>query len=178
MKKLSGTALLSILSVILIGIIFTGFTYQETVKIGYIDSEKIFNEYEEFLEAEKRIEEERERYDTEFKEMQDEFVTRREEYDSQKILMSEERQNEMKQELDRLYQEINAYGQRHFGQDGTIAQLNAELTEPILEKLRMVIASIGDDLDYDYILDGTAEAVLFSRSVHDMTDLVLEELDK
>jgi len=178
MKKVPAYWIAAVLIVCMFFMTFVGFSYQESSKIAFIETQKIIDEYDEFVEAAEKIDAEQAKYEEEFQGMQDDFVQKREEFDKQQMLLSEERQQQMRQELDRLYRDINSYGQMHFGPEGTIAKLSAELNDPILEKVRGVIQKIGIDLEYDYILDGTTEVILYAKSAHDITPLVMKELEK
>lgn len=178
MKKLPMYVLSVIVLVSMSYVLFTGFSYQQETKIAYIETQKILNEYEGFVEAAEKIEEQQAQYEKEFQEMQDEFVSKREEFEKQRLLLSEDRQNELTAELDRLYRDINDYGRKHFSPEGTIAKLSSELNDPILQEVRGVIKKVGKDLGYDFILDGSTEAVLYANDVYNITAEVMEELKK
>jgi len=157
---------------------FAGFSYQVSVSLAYVDTQRLIEEYGEFVEAYGKLDAEREKLENEFKEKQDEFVKRREEFDKDQLLWSENKRQRIRQELDVLFREINEFGNRHFGAEGTIARLNSELTNPIVEKVQKIIEKIGADLNYDYIIDKNPDVVLFAKAEHDITDLVLDELNK
>ncbi|MFC1733156.1 OmpH family outer membrane protein [candidate division KSB1 bacterium] len=157
---------------------FSGFSYQSQLSIAYVNSERIFGEYTEFIEAGKTIETERVKYETEFQGMQESFNTKRDEFEQQQLLMSEERKAALTDELNTLYQQINEYGQMHFGQEGTLAQLTAELTEPIIEKVRLRIEEVSEASGYDYVFDSISDFILYAKPDFDITDIILEELGK
>jgi len=178
MKRLSLYVLLTVSLTLTSYLLFSGFSYQTPAKIGYIDSQRIFAEYSEFIDAGKKIEEERKKYETEVNRMRDDLLKRQQDMEKQQLLLSEEKKQQLTQELNDLYTKMQEYGQKHLGADGTVAQLSQLLTDPILEKVRGVIDTIGKEQGYDYIFDRSSELILFAKEDYDLTDKVLETLGK
>ena len=57
-------------------------------------------------------------------------------------------------------------------------QKNLELTQPLYDKIDQIIQKIGEEEDYDYILDVVQGVVLYSKPRFDITNRVIEELSK
>lgn len=160
--------------------LFTGFSYQAGQKFAHIKSSRILTEYSEFVEARGKIDAEQTRYDAELKRMQDDLQTRAQDLEKKRLILTEEKRIETEKELNDFYTKIQNYGQEHFGQEGTIAKLTAVYIQPITEKVRKLIEKIGNEQGYDYIfdLDSQAESILYAKTANDITDLVLERLNK
>ena len=65
-----------------------------------------------------------------------------------------------------------------FGENGKFYQKQAELMEPILNKLKTVIEKIAVEGNYSMIFDAAPGGLLYAKPSLDITELVLEELEK
>ncbi len=110
--------------------------------------------------------------------MKDELERLQEEIESQSLLLSEEKRIEKQQELQRLYFEYQQFTQDVWGPNGKYYQKNLELTKPIIDKINSIIRLIGEEDDFDYILDAATGNIVHARSDYDLTDRILEELNK
>ena len=81
-------------------------------------------------------------------------------------------------ELRQRQQEYERFVQSIWGQEGRAVQRNVELTRPIIEKINEVLARIGEEEDYDIIFDAANGSIAYGRASLDMTERVLEELNK
>jgi len=62
---------------------------------------------------------------------------------------------------------------------GEVLKKQAELVQPIYDKINAVIKKIGDDEKFDYIFDTATGGILHAGADQpDLTDRVLEELNK
>ncbi len=52
------------------------------------------------------------------------------------------------------------------------------MTKPIYDKINRVIQKIGEDEEYDFIIDASSGALLHANPKYDITDRILEELNK
>ncbi|NIW79200.1 MAG: hypothetical protein GWN16_06925 [Calditrichae bacterium] len=148
------------------------------LKIRYIDTERIVKEFPEFQEAQKQLDELRQTYETEFKQMQEDAQRMLDEMQNQSLLMSPEKKAEMENKLRQLQAKMEQYYYEKLGPQGEIYQKNQELTQPIIDKINKVIKKIGDEEEYDYVLDVAQGVVLYAKPEYNITDRVLEELNK
>jgi len=148
----------------------------QEVKIGYIDTVKIFANFSETIEAEETYKKEVEAWRKKAEEMEAEIAQLREEIQSKSLMLSEEKLAEKKLTLDQKMKEFREYMQRVFGDNGEAAQRNQELTQPIVEKINEVIAVIAEEEGYSLILDAAQGTVLYAKETMDLTDMVLERL--
>ena len=148
------------------------------MKIGYIRPKYIFDNYEPYQEAQKKIQEfQKIEMDKIQKESED---LRKKLEDAQKtaLLMSEEMKAQKQQELakqnealERTYDELTRPG-------GLLDIKNEELLEPIISDINEVLKRIGDNESYDYIFDAEMGGVLFADEKYDISEYVLEEIKK
>lgn len=148
----------------------------EEVKIGYIDTAKIFANFSETIEAEETYKKEVANWRKKAEEMETEIAQMREELQSQSLMLSEEKIAEKKLTLDKSINEYREYMQEVFGEDGKAARRNKELTDPIVKKINDVIAKIAEEEGYTIILDAAQGTVLYGKDSIDLTDKTIERL--
>lgn len=172
MKRLS----LIVLFFYIFTVIPTALAVSEEVKIGYIDTVKIFANFSETIEAEETYKKEVDAWKKKAEDMEAELAQMREEIQSKSLMLSEEKLSEKKLALDQKIKDYREYMQRVFGDDGEAARRNQELTEPIVEKINEVIAIIAEEDGYTLVLDAAQGTVLYAKETLDLTDKVLERL--
>ena len=161
-------------------LLFISPTYAQKLKIGYINSQKILTTYKEAVDAQKKIDELNRQWEKEGLEMQKQLQELQDQFESQSLLLSESKKAEKAQEVQNLYLRIQQFQQEKWAPgQGEIYKKEKEFMAPVLEKINAVIKKIGDEQSYDYIFDTVAGNILYaSESQEDLTDKVLEELNK
>jgi outer membrane protein len=148
----------------------------QDVKIGYIDSIKIFAEYSETQEAERLYRQEVEQWTAQKQRMEQEIVKLRDELQAQSLMLSEEKKAEKKLELDRKMAEYEQFMEETFGDEGLAARRNQELTQPIVEKINRILEDFGKDQGYTIIFDVANANIVYADKALDLTDAVLAKL--
>lgn len=174
MKKLS----LVMVFVYLLTVVPVSLAVSEEVKIGYIDTVKIFANFSETIEAEETYQKEVQNWRKKAEEMEAEIAQMREEIQSQQLMLSEAKIQEKQLDLNKKVEEYRAYMQEIFGDEGKAARRNKELTEPIVEKINTVIAKIAEEEGYTLVLDAAQGAILYGKESIDLTDKTIERLKK
>lgn len=148
------------------------------VKIGYIASQRLLQEYQEALDVKKRVEEISNQWEKELGQMIDEAKKMREQLEAQSLLLSEATKQQRIQELEGKAQKIEQFKMKKWGpQGGEVYQKEQELMTPVLEKINAAIKKVGDDKSYDFVFN--MEVFVYVNPKHegnDLTDDVLEEL--
>jgi Skp family chaperone for outer membrane proteins len=146
-------------------------------KLAYVHSQKVLAEFEEYKGVQNKLSEIQNQYQSEYDQLVKEYQDLVDEIESQSLLLSPEK----KQEKERLAQQkalqIEKYKYEKLGPQGEIYKKQAELGQPVLDKINAVIKKIGEDEDYDFIFDG-AVGILYAKPAHDITQQVLDELNK
>lgn len=148
----------------------------QDVKIGYIDSIKIFAEYGETQEAERLYRQEVEQWTAQKQRMEQEIVKLRDELQAQSLMLSEEKKAEKKLELDRKMAEYEQFMEETFGDEGLAARRNQELTQPIVEKINRILEDFGKEQGYTIIFDVANANIVYADKALDLTDAVLAKL--
>ena len=159
-------------------ILFSSVIIAETIKIAYVDTDRIMNESKLTKEAQKTFQNEQQQWQEKLQKMQDKIDKLSADYQAKQLVLTEEGKKEAQAKLLKLDQEIKEYYNKIYGENGEAAKRNNELLKPILDKLKTVIENIAVKENYAYILDSSSGAILYAKPAYDITDQVIEELDK
>ncbi len=146
------------------------------LKIGYIESNRIMQEYEEVRDAQAKVQKETRRLDVEYTTYVERLDSLNREFERQRLLLSNEKIREKEQEIQALYQSTTAFQQSKFGQDGELYRYQAQLMAPVLDKVDTAVKKIGAERSYDYIIDAAGGALVYALPAYDITDDVIAEL--
>lgn len=148
------------------------------LKIGYINSEKVLQNYQAAIDASKKLEAESNKWGQELQKMQQQFKDSQEKLQQQSLLLSDAKKKEKTQEIEALYLKIQQYQNEKWGQQGEYFKRQQELMGPVIQTINETIHKIGKDEGFDYIFDTIAGNVLYAKDKYDLTDKLLEELKK
>ncbi len=146
------------------------------LKIGYIDSNRIMQEYEEVRDAQAKLEKETRRMQVEYSTYVERLDSLNREFERQRLLLSNEKIREKEQEIQSLYQSTQAFQQSKFGPEGELYRYQAQLMAPVLDKVDTAVKRIGAERSFDYIIDAAGGALVYALPAHDLTDDVIAEL--
>jgi Skp family chaperone for outer membrane proteins len=144
------------------------------LKIGYILSERIRTEYEEFKEAESQLQLEYRKVQFEFDQMVVKMDSLKQDYEI-KRLMALDKGESIRQELEQMERSIQNYQAEKIGPQGELMKKQAQMEYEILGKVKKAVDKVAIDGGYDYIIDASV-GLLYFKSKFDMTDDVLHEL--
>lgn len=147
-------------------------------KFGYVNSDYILNEFEEFREAQSKLEVEGRKLENQYYAMAARLDSMQQEFERQKFLMTEANRNAKEAEMRRLAEEIQRFQVEKLGPQGDFYKKQAELADPVLKKINDAIKRVGDEGGYDFIFDTVAGNILYAQEDYDLTQRVLEELRK
>jgi len=173
----NGRRLVSVVLVtaFLMGLVVSTGTAQ-VVRFGFIDSEKIFSEYKAWIKAQEEFNTQYQAWDEEAREMQKELEDMIEEYEKQKLILSDEKKREREAGIETKRQALDAFTQKIFGPNGTAEQKNNELVQPLIKKINAAIERLATEENYDFIFN--SEGLAYAKKDYDVTDKVLEFLEE
>ncbi len=147
------------------------------VKIGYISSERIRNEFEDFKEAEAQLQ-------MEFQKVQFEYQTKlqaldslKQAYESQRLMSSPDWRREKEQEIANSEKAIQNFQAEKVGPEGELYRRQAQMEYELLAKVKAAVDNVAISKGFDFIFDGSV-ALLYGKPTYDLTDDVLYELRK
>ena len=139
------------------------------VKMGYIDSNRILQEFEEVRDAQAKLEKESRRLQAEYNVYVARLDSLQREFEKQRLLLSNEMLRVKQAEMQALLQTTQQYQQQKFGPEGDLYRYQAQLMAPILDKVDAAVKQIGAEKAYDYILDAAGGAIVYALPAHDLT---------
>ena len=147
-------------------------------KFAYVNSQKILADFQEAIEVQNKLEEIRNQYEAEYQKMVQEYQAMAEEIESQSLLLSEEKKQEKLRQAQQKAMDIDKYKYDKLGPEGELYRKNIELTKPVYDKINKVIQKIGDEEEIDFIFDASQGAILWALPKYEITDRIIEELNK
>jgi outer membrane protein len=159
-------------------LLFAAVAQGADLKIGFIDSERIFAEYQGTNEARTEFQTDIDKWNGDLDQRKQELEQLNEEFQSQSLILSEAKRREREEEIQRKRSDLDAFIQEIWGPAGKVAQRNDQLTRPIVEKIREVLNEIGEADGYSIIFDATDGNVVYADQAFDLTDRVLVALNE
>ncbi len=148
------------------------------VKIGYVNSQTILTSYTSAVDAQRQLDARNEEWDKELQQLNNELNALQEELDQKSLLLSEAKKTEIAQEIESKILAIQQYQTDKWGERGQYFIYRETLLKPIYDTINGVIRTIADEEGYDFILDSAGGNILFAKTEYDITDQVLEELER
>jgi outer membrane protein len=148
------------------------------LKMGFISSEEIFERYQGTKEAQEKFNKEVAAWEQEASERQKEIREMKDQLEKQSLLLSSERKTEIEEKLKQKMVEYQQFLQEKFGQQGDAIKKNEELTKPIIGRINKIIEKIAKEENYDFIFDTRAGGVVYAKKAYNLTDRVLNQLNK
>ncbi len=148
------------------------------LKIGFIDSERIFSEYAGTREAQQSFNREVQELTKTAREKKTEIDDLQRKLDSQGPMLSEAKRDEQNQALQKKIADYDAFVQKNWGPQGSVSKLNEQFLKPIVDRVHKIVTTFGSDEGYSIILDAADGNIIFGDRTLDLTDRVLEQLKK
>ncbi|MGZ3768304.1 MAG: OmpH family outer membrane protein [Bdellovibrio sp.] len=146
---------------------------QAETKIGYIDMQKAIQGTSAGKKASKELETEFNKKEKEFEKIEVDLKKMGEDLEKKKSVLSEEalnkKQAEFQQEMLK-YREMVNKGQMEIQKKGS------DLSAPIIEKMKTVIAKLAKDKGYSMVLENS-QLVLYATAECDLTDAVTKAFE-
>jgi len=152
------------------------FAVAKDVKIGFVDSESIFNEYQATATAKNEFNEFVKTYRDSAAAFKQKIEQLKSELEAQKLVLSEEARLRKLDEIESLTEDYNQFLQDVFGSAGKIEQKNDILMTPLLKKINDGVANVAQQEGFTIVLD-LSEGVFYASNELDLTDLVIKELN-
>lgn len=150
------------------------------IRIAYYDSDRIREEWDEFRDAQARFDREMANYEVKADSMQNAMLEMRADYEKQYLMLSDDKRTEKERLIMGAQREYQAFLQQVFGEGGLAEKRNRELTQPLVEKISVVLQQLADIEGYSLILDasGVVNNIAYIDQSLEITDAVISELRK
>ncbi len=145
------------------------------IKIGYVLSERIRTEYEDFKEAEAQLQLELKKVQSELENIAIQLDSLNQDYEV-KRLMALDKGESIKKEIEQLELQGRKFQQDQFDpQNGQLMRKQAQMEFQILGKVKEAVQKVAIDNGFDYVMDASI-GLLYVKPKFDITDEVLHEL--
>ena len=144
-------------------------------KIGFVDQRKAVFASKEGKLAEQRVNDYVQEQSEKLRPRQEDLKRLMEEFEKQKYVLSEDALQERKIDIMRRQRELERDA-KEIEEDLQIEQVKA--LQPIQKKLANIISTIGKEQGLSLIVDKATQGLLYYDESLDVTDLVIERLNK
>lgn len=153
-------------------------TQAQALKIGFVNSERIFTQFEGTRVAQEQFNREVARWEQEASQNTRRIRELQEQLERQSLMLSADRRRVLEDSLRTMITAHEAFIQQKFGPRGEVLTRNEQLTRPILERIQRIIDRIARDENYDFIFDWRSGGLVFAKDAHDLTERVLTQLQR
>ncbi len=153
------------------------FVSNAQLKIGYVDSDTIMDNYPDVQDARQRLDALIQEWQAELKKLESDLKAKQDDYEKRKLIMTEQTSNEATTEIAKLQKEIADYRDKKFGANGELFQKQNELMKPLQNKIFTIIQQVATEDDLDFVFDRSGDILfLFAKPDYDLTTKVIERL--
>jgi len=147
------------------------------LRIGYIDSSRIFLEYKDAQEAQSRFDRQVQGWRDEAAEKEKMVQQLRQEVRDQAPILSALKRQEKEAALQRSISEYETFIQEIWGPQGRASQENSRATEEIVGQVRQVVEKIASQKGLELVFDSASGFLIYADRTLDLTPEVITELN-
>lgn len=163
---------------IIIMLIVCGIILANAEEIVYYDSNRVLESSKDLQDAQKNLENDINTWEQEIEEVENDIQELKDEYERKKLTLLESGRQEALQKIAEMEELRDDKIEEIYGENGRIINRNDELLQPIMEKLNAILEKIAVDNNYSMILDAASGAVGYAKNKLDITDDIIDEMDK
>ena len=147
------------------------------IRVGYIDSSRIWLEYKDAQEAQQRFERQVQGWRDEAAEKEKAVTQMKAEVRDLSPVLSALKRQEKESALTRAISDYEKFVQDVWGANGRAAQENSRATDEIIQQVRRVVEKVAGQKGLELVLDASAGFIIYADKNLDMTNDVLAELN-
>ena len=146
-------------------------------RYAYVDTQYILNNIPAYKAAQDKLNQLSYEWQQELENKQDKLDQQTNEFQSEKVLLTEEMIAKRRNQLEQSRRELQELKRKYFGPEGQLYQKRQELVRPIQEEVYTAIETIAKRGNYAVIFDAAGESkMLYTDPGYDKSDEVLKEL--
>jgi outer membrane protein len=168
---------LAIASVALLLAVIAATTARGSEDIGYVNSEQIRIEYKGSRDIESQLDASVEDWKAQAREMESEIEAMLVELQSQRLLLSDEAAREKEQAIQERQFAYETFLNQIWGVNGLAARREAELWQPVFDRINEILQEIGTEGDYKMIFDAAHMGIVYADPATDLTQQILDRLN-
>jgi outer membrane protein len=163
---------------IVVGLAAVGTLAAREFRVGFVDYDQVIAKYEAAIEAKKEMDTVRLSFEAKAESLKSDYEQAKAEYESQQLTLSEEGKRAKNAEVDQRKRRYDSYVAEVYGKGGKIDQRYKELIAPIVGKIDSAVAKLSTEEGFALILDASKSGVVYAQGGLDLTELVLEDLNR
>jgi outer membrane protein len=146
------------------------------VRVGYIDSGRIFRDYKDAQDAQQRFDRQVQGWRDEASEKENAVKKLRDEVHDLSPILSSVKRHEREEELQRAISDYERFVQDIWGPQGKAAKTNEQMTRDVVGKIRSAVEKVAADKNLTLVLDSASGFIIYADISLDLTTPVLQEL--
>jgi outer membrane protein len=147
------------------------------IRLGYIDSSRIFQEYSDAKDAQQRFDRLVQGWRDEAAEKERTVTQLRQEVRDQSPILSAMKRQEKETALQRAVSEYEAFIQDVWGPSGRASQENDRATGDIVQQIRIAVEKVAGTKALEVVLDASSGFLVYADKSLDITSEVIAELN-
>ena len=152
--------------------------YAQSIKLGYVNTDRILLDSNEAAEISRLFNLDRQNWTNQVREMDTNIQQMERDFEIRRLSISEASKRELQGKIDAKKQEAGRLLEEYFGEGGRAELRYRELIDPLTKKIHDIITGIAEDEHYTMIMDVSMGVVLYANPSIDITDQILQELNK
>lgn len=165
---------LLILSLFIFGMSFV----TQAQKYGYIDSDYILEQLQEYKDAKDKLDKLAERWTKEIEDRYAVLRQKKEAFAREEVLLPAEEKKKRSEEIEKLETEAMEMQKLRFGVSGDYFQKRQELIKPIQDKVFDAMQKVASKQKFTFIFDKANQSnLVYADSKFDLSDDVIRELN-
>lgn len=166
------------LSILILALLAVAGVYAQTVKLGYVNTDRILLDSNEAAEIARLFQLDRQNWTNQIRALDEEIKQMERDFEIRRLSISEASKRELQTRINTKKEEAGRLLEQYFGENGRAEQRYRELIDPLTKKIHNIITKIAEDEKYTMILDVSMGVVLYAAPSIDITDQILQELNK
>ena len=163
---------------LLIALAVAGSASAADLKVGYIDSSRIFLEYKDAKEAQERFDRQAQGWRDEATEKERLVKQLRDEVRDMSPILSALKRQEKEEALQKAIAEHERFIQSIWGPQGRAAQENERTTQDVVNQIRAVVEKLAADKALDLVFDSSGGFLIYADKALDLTSEVVRQLNE
>ncbi len=147
------------------------------IRLGYIDSERIFREYKDAQDAQQRFDRQVQGWRDEAAEKEKAVKQLRDDLRDQSAILSALKRQEKEEALQRAIGEYERFIQEVWGPQGRAAQENERATSEVVALIRSAVEKVAGNKGLGLVVDAASGFIIYADRSLDLTPEVLTELN-
>ena len=162
-----------ILALFLVGTL----TAAQAQKIGYVDTEYILEQMEEYSAAQAEVEQISKKWQEELEKMYEGIEQMYRDYQAEEVLLAEDVKKQRQEAIFQAERKAKEYKQEKFGYDGELYTVQDQKIKPLQDKVYQAIEEVAKERKLDIMYDKSGNSgMLYTNAILDRTDEVMKKL--